>query len=217
MSHKGLHIGECLKSPACKRVTHRGCCLPRRLRWLTRLADFGSRAHRLLFLFNCDVHKDPFRFSRLVYIRPQSDSTAKTNILHRANFFSIRMARTARMGEISLYRKSREEERKCLTRLTHGYMDGGAGICGRTRSIVSCFSCVSWGKRLSMARQARVTRIAREARNAGTKDRRTIAAQPPSPAAYARNARGQSATRARRSGVRCHAPATSRFRARRAP
>jgi len=36
--------------------------------------------------------------------------------------------------------------------------------------------CVSWGKRLSMARQARVTRIARKARNAGTKDRRTIAA-----------------------------------------
>jgi hypothetical protein len=33
------------------------------------------------------------------------------------------------MGEISLYRKSREEERKCLARLTHGYMDGGAGIC----------------------------------------------------------------------------------------
>jgi hypothetical protein len=30
---------------------------------------------------------------------------------------------------MNTFRKSRKEERKCLARLTHEYMDGGADIC----------------------------------------------------------------------------------------
>jgi len=36
-----------------------------------------------------------------------------------------------------LFRKSREEERKYLARLTHEYMDGGAGICAESTSFSS--------------------------------------------------------------------------------
>jgi hypothetical protein len=35
---------------------------------------------------------------------------------------------------LNLYRKNREEERKCLARLTHEYMDGGTGICAESSS-----------------------------------------------------------------------------------